>query len=81
MVPERTQKKLDGVVGHPTLVPDVDLEQAGKELAADMEAEWVQDWSEIRSRTWIRRCCSGFAKTGWLESATQHLTFTSDREF
>jgi hypothetical protein len=48
VVPERMQgKKLDGLVGQPTLAPDVGLEQAGKELAAEMEAEWVQDWSEI----------------------------------
>ena len=48
VVPEGTQgKKLDGLVGQPTLAPDIDLEQAGKELAAEMEAEWIQDWSEI----------------------------------
>jgi hypothetical protein len=48
VLPEGTQgKKLDGLVGQPTLAPDVDLEQAGKELAAEMEAEWVKDWSEI----------------------------------
>ena len=48
VVPERTHgKKLDGLVGQATLDPDVNLEEAGKELAAEMEAEWVQDWSEI----------------------------------
>ena len=48
VVPEQTQgKKLDGLVGQPTLDPDIDLEEAGKELAAEMEAEWVADWSEI----------------------------------
>jgi hypothetical protein len=49
VLPEATQasSKLDRLVGQPTLVPDVDLEQAGKELAAEMEAEWVRDWSEI----------------------------------
>jgi hypothetical protein len=48
VVPERTQgKKLDGLVGQPTLDPDIDLEEAGKELAAEMEAEWAKDWSEI----------------------------------
>jgi hypothetical protein len=46
VAPERTQKKLDGLVGQPTLEPNVDLEQACKELAAEMEAEWVHDWSE-----------------------------------
>lgn len=48
VVPEGTQgKKLDGLVGQATLAPDIDLEQAGKELAAEMEAEWVKDWSDI----------------------------------
>jgi hypothetical protein len=48
VVPEGTQgKKLDGLVGQATLAPDVDLEQAGRDLAAEMEAEWVKDWSEI----------------------------------
>ena len=43
----RQSKKLDRLIGQPTLAPDVDLEQAGRELAAEMEAEWVKDWSEI----------------------------------
>jgi len=48
VVPEMKRKeKLDGLVGQATLAPDVDLEQAGKELAAEMEAEWLKDWSEI----------------------------------
>lgn len=46
--PENTQtKKLDRLVGQPTLAPDVDLEKAGKELAAEMEAAWTKDWSDI----------------------------------
>lgn len=47
--PESTQtkKKLDRLVGQPTLAPDVDLEQASKELAAEMETAWLKDWSEI----------------------------------
>ena len=46
--PEGTQtKKLDRLVGQPTLAPDVDLKQASKELAAEMEAAWLKDWSEI----------------------------------
>jgi len=46
--PESTQtKKLDRLVGQPTLAPDLDLEQASKELAAEMEAAWLKDWSEI----------------------------------
>jgi hypothetical protein len=48
MVPKETlAKKLDGLTGQATLAPDVDLEQAGKELAAEIEAEWVKDWSDI----------------------------------
>ena len=48
VVPEGTNtKKLDRLVGQPTLVPDVDLKQASKELAAEMEAAWLRDWSEI----------------------------------
>ena len=48
VVPEVTQmKKLDRLVGQPTLAEDVDPEQASKELAAEMEAAWLKDWSEI----------------------------------
>ena len=48
LVPEGTKtKKLDRLVGQPTLAPEVDLEQASKELAAEMEAAWLKDWSEI----------------------------------
>lgn len=48
VVPESTKSnKLDRLVGQPTLAPDVDLPQAGKELAAEMEAAWQADWSEI----------------------------------
>jgi hypothetical protein len=48
VVPEGTRmNKLDRIIAQPTLAPDVELEQAGKELAAEMEAEWLKDWSEI----------------------------------
>jgi hypothetical protein len=48
VIPEGTQtKKLDRLVGQPTLAPDVDLEQASKELTAEMETAWLKDWSEI----------------------------------
>jgi hypothetical protein len=47
-VPEVTRKnKLDRLVGQPTIASDADLEQGGKELAAEMEAAWTKDWSEI----------------------------------
>ena len=44
--PEKKKSKLEGLVGQPTLAPGVDLEQASRELLAEMEAEWLQDWSE-----------------------------------
>jgi hypothetical protein len=48
VVPEGIQgNKLDRLVGQPTLAPNVDLEQASKDLAAEMEAEWLKDWSGI----------------------------------
>jgi len=48
IVPEVTRKnKLDRLVGQPTIASDADLEQGGKELAAEMEAAWTKDWSEI----------------------------------
>lgn len=48
VVPEGTQmNKLERLVGQPTVAPDVDLEQASKDLAAEMEAEWLKDWSGI----------------------------------
>ena len=48
VVPEETQgKKLDRLVGQPTLAADVDLEQASKDLVAEMEAAWLKDWSDI----------------------------------
>ncbi len=44
--PEKKKSKLENLVGQPTLAPGVDLEQAGKELFAEMQAEWLEDWSE-----------------------------------
>ena len=47
VTPESRKSKLDKLVGQPVLAPGVDLEQASKELLAEMEAEWKQDWSEL----------------------------------
>lgn len=48
LVPEQTRtNKLDGLVAQPTLAPDIDSEQASRELAADMESAWRKDWAEI----------------------------------
>jgi hypothetical protein len=44
--PEKKLSKLERIVGQPTLAPGVDLEQASRELTAEMEAEWLEDWSE-----------------------------------
>jgi hypothetical protein len=46
VIPEKKQSKLDKLVGQQTLAPGVDLEQASRELLAEMEAEWLHDWSE-----------------------------------
>jgi len=47
VMPEQKQSKLDNLVGQPVLAPGVDLEQARKELLAEMEAEWMEDWSAL----------------------------------
>jgi hypothetical protein len=48
IVPEGTQKKkLDRLIGQPTINSDTDLESASKELAAEMETAWMKDWAEI----------------------------------
>lgn len=48
LVPATTQtRKLDRLVPQPTLAPDVNLEQASKELAVEMESAWLEDWSAI----------------------------------
>ncbi len=47
VTPEKKQSKLDKLVGQPVLAPGVDLERAGRELAAEMEAEWIKDWSAL----------------------------------
>lgn len=48
LVPEKTRtNKLDGLIAQPTLAPNVDLKQASKELAEEMESAWLKDWAEI----------------------------------
>ncbi len=44
--PEKKKSKLENLVGQPTIAAGVDIEQASRELLAEMEAEWRQDWSE-----------------------------------
>jgi hypothetical protein len=47
VTPEKKQSKLENLVGQPVIAPGADLESAGKELQAEMESEWVRDWSEL----------------------------------
>jgi hypothetical protein len=47
VMPEKKQSKLDKLAGQNVLAEGVDLEQAGKELTAIMEREWLGDWSEL----------------------------------
>jgi hypothetical protein len=47
VTPEKKKSKLDKLVGQPVLANGVDLEQASKELSAEMEAAWLEDWSDL----------------------------------
>ena len=47
VTPEQKTSKLNKLVGQPVLAANVDLEQAGKELSAEMEAAWLEDWSDL----------------------------------
>ena len=47
VTPDQKQSKLDRLVGQPVLAPGVDLEQASKDLLAEMEAAWKEDWSTL----------------------------------
>ncbi|MDP9052820.1 MAG: hypothetical protein M3N93_00735 [Acidobacteriota bacterium] len=47
VIPEQKQSKLDNLVAQPVLAPGVDLQAAGKELLAEMESEWMDDWSKF----------------------------------
>jgi hypothetical protein len=47
VVPEKKTSKLNKLVGQPVLAANVDLEQASKELSAEMEAAWLEDWSDL----------------------------------
>lgn len=47
VTPEKKHSKLEKLVGQPVLAEGVDLELAGKELQAEMEAAWQQDWSQL----------------------------------
>jgi hypothetical protein len=47
VTPAQKQSKLDKLVGQPVLAPGVDLEQASKELLAEMQTEWLKDWAAL----------------------------------
>jgi hypothetical protein len=47
VMPESKKSKLDKLVGQPVLAVGVDLEQASRELSAEMEAAWLEDWSAL----------------------------------
>lgn len=47
VLPEKKKSKIENLVGQPVLAPGVNLEDAGKELLAEMEKEWLGDWAEL----------------------------------
>ncbi len=47
VTPEKKHSKLEKLVGQPVVAEGVDIEQASKELLAAMEAEWMEDWSDL----------------------------------
>lgn len=47
VTPEMKKSKLDRLVGQPVLAPGADLDQAGKELLAEMEQSWKDDWAAL----------------------------------
>lgn len=47
VTPENKKSKLDKLVGQPVLAQGADLEQASKELLAEMEESWKEDWGAL----------------------------------
>ena len=47
VTPEKKKSKLNKLVGQPVVAAKVDLEQASRELSAEMEAAWLEDWSDL----------------------------------
>jgi hypothetical protein len=47
VVPEKKTSKLNKLVGQPVVAANVDLEQASKELSAEMETAWLENWSDL----------------------------------
>ena len=44
---DKKKSKLEKLVGQTVMASGADLEAAGRELAAEMEAEWNADWSAL----------------------------------
>jgi antitoxin (DNA-binding transcriptional repressor) of toxin-antitoxin stability system len=47
IVPETTPDKLARLTRQTVVAPGGQLGQAGKDLLAEMEAEWQEDWAEL----------------------------------
>ncbi len=47
VTPEKKHSKVEKLVGQPVIAEGIDLEQAGKEMKAAIEAEWLDDWSQL----------------------------------
>ena len=49
VTPENTdmKTKLDHLAGQPTVSDAADLDDAGANMPAEMEAEWRKDWAEL----------------------------------
>jgi hypothetical protein len=47
VMPEKKKSKLESLVGQPVIAEGVDLQHASKELSAEMEAAWLEDWSDL----------------------------------
>ena len=42
-----TKKKLDNLIGEPTMVPGTDIEAAKRELSAEMSEAWDNKWANL----------------------------------
>lgn len=47
VTPETRKSKLDKLIGQPVMAPGADLGEAGKELLAEMEQSWQEDWAKL----------------------------------
>ena len=47
MIPETKPPRLSNLLANKVVAPRADLDQSGRELLQEMEAEWEKDWSEL----------------------------------